>query len=212
VTITTTRRLAATICALAIGIVAAGCGGSSTAEKTVTVAPTTPTTVATTPTAPVTTPTTPTAPTDTTADAPFPNAAEIELLTHVPPATAADCGRTRDAARARDAVTSVRCDTATHRVYYEQFAGADDMRTAYQAYLDVNDIERGEGQTCDEGAPAEGVWDGPENRVTCFTDSAGAWVVWNATDLNLVAVAIDADGKLQRVFDWWKSPDSGPTP
>ncbi|MGD9573504.1 MAG: hypothetical protein AB7V62_16625 [Thermoleophilia bacterium] len=157
-------------------------------------------------TAPVTT-----APgTDTTASDPFPNAEEISLLTHVPAATADNCVRTSEAARASLATASVRCETGDHRVYYEEFGSAEDMRTTYQGYLTANDIERGEGQTCEEGVPAEGTWDGPDNRVVCFRGDGGAWIVWNSTKHNLVAVAIDPSGNVQRLFDWWKSPDSGP--
>lgn len=159
----------------------------------------------TTTSAPVTT-----APADTTASTPYPDAGEISLLARVPSETAANCGRTSDAERAVEATSSVRCDTATHRVYYEQFATVADMEESYAAYLTRAGIARGEGTTCDEGAPAEGTWDGPDNRVACFVDDAGAWVVWNSSDLRLVAVAIDPEAKLQRLFDWWKSPASGP--
>lgn len=169
-------------------------------------APETPTTTtgATTTTAPATTTT------DTTAGDAFPNAGEVEVLSKVPAATADDCVRTSDEARAGKATASVRCETGTHRVYYEAFATAADAQESYQGYLTAQDIERGEGQTCDDGAPAEGTWNGPDDRVACFIDAGSAWVVWNSTELKLVAVAIDPDGNLQRVFDWWKSADSGP--
>ncbi|WP_217922167.1 hypothetical protein [Miltoncostaea oceani] len=146
----------------------------------------------------------------TTGEAPFPDPGEVALLAKVPPATADDCSRTSETARATKATSSVRCDTQDHRVYYEQFATVDDMREAYDAYLELNDVSRNEGTTCDAGAPAEGVWDGPDNRVACFIDSAGAWVVWNSVDLRLVAVAIDPDSNLDRVFAWWEGPESGP--
>ena len=84
------------------------------------------------------------------------------------------------------------------------------MREAYTSYLELNDVARDEGTPCDAGAPAEGVGDGPDNRVACFIDSAGAWIVWNSVDLRLVAVAIDPDGDLDRVFAWWEGPESGP--
>ncbi len=170
-------------------------------------APAAPETV-TTPTDTTSTTTTP--PTDTTASDPFPNAAEISLLTHVPSATADDCVRTSEGARAGLATASVRCETPNHRVYYEEFGSTADMESTYQGYLDQNNIERGQGQTCAEGVPAEGTWDGPDNRVVCFKTDAGAWIVWNSTKHNLVAVAIAPDGNVQQLFDWWKSPDSGP--
>ncbi len=154
---------------------------------------------------PATTPTT-----GTTGEVPFPDPGEVALLAKVPPATADDCSRTSETARAGKATSSVRCDTQDHRVYYEQFATVADMRQAYTSYLELNDVARNEGTTCDAGAPAEGVWDGPENRVACFIDSAGAWIVWNSVDLRLVAVAIDPDGDLDRVYAWWEGPESGP--
>ncbi len=156
-------------------------------------------------------PTTTTAPTDTTAAADdFPNAGEIAVLSHVPPATADDCRRTSETARAGKATSSVTCLTDTHRVYYEEFASAADMRESYEAYLTSQAIARGEGTSCDDGAPAEGTWNGDDDRVACFVDDGNAWVVWNSTQLRLVAVAIDPEGNLQRLFDWWKGPESGP--
>lgn len=143
-------------------------------------------------------------------ETPYPDAGEIALLALIPPATADACGRTTDAARAAEALASVRCDTENHRVYYERFATTTDMEESYDGYLAAQGIQRGEGTTCDEGAPAEGTWDGPENRIVCFVDDAGAWVVWSSVDDRLVAVAIDPEGNLQRVFRWWGSADSGP--
>ncbi len=144
------------------------------------------------------------------AQAPFPDAGEIALLTHVPTPTADDCGRTAAGARAAGALTSVRCDTESHRVYYEQFATAEDTQTAYDGYLEANGIVRGEGTTCDDGAPAEGTWDGDDDRVVCFRNDAGVWVVWSSAELRLVAVAFDADGTVRQLFGWWKGPGSGP--
>lgn len=188
----TMRRLAATGCALAV--VAAGCGGETSGGVTTVV---------------VTAPGTAPAGTSTAPDA-FPNAAEIGVLSHVPPPTADDCVRTSATARAGEATASVTCVTDTHRVYYEQFATAADMRESYEAYLVAQGIERGAGTTCDEGAPAEGTWNGSDGRVACFVDDGNAWVVWSATRLRLVAVAIDPEGDLRRLFDWWSGPESGP--
>ncbi|WP_217913975.1 hypothetical protein [Miltoncostaea marina] len=72
----------------------------------------------------------------------------------------------------------MRCETAGVTVHHEQPATAEAMDRSYDGHLASEEIQRGEGTTCERGAPAEGTWNGSRSRVARWTNDVGAWAVW----------------------------------
>ena len=168
----------------------------------------------TTPTAPPSVPTAPTTP-PVAPGTDFPNAQEAALLGVIPEATRTACGRSTDADKAAAALASVTCDltsTVGNIAYYESFPDLDSMNAYYQDWVGRSGLAADTAGECSTGSPAEQGWGNGIGRVVCYVDSNNtAWVVWTYDQIGVASTASRADGDLTALFQWWSSPDSGPT-
>ena len=124
-------------------------------------------------------------------------AAELELLSYVPPVVRAGCPRTSDGGP-ESAQASISCDAAYLSVTYNLFSGADVMRAWYAQERELVQVEPGSGACTAEKLNGERPYtvDGePVGRYFCDVDSDDeSQLTWTDSRLNVAASASTYSG------------------
>ena len=138
---------------------------------------------------------------------PFPNAAEAELLGHIPTALQSPpCERAT--APVSGAVASVECFTDTPQLMdYALFRDAAAMDAAYRERVATSGVTEQTGD-CAAGEPAEDSWLDPAGatagRLLCFTNEAGSpAIAWTHDRLLILAEASRPAGELTALYGFW---------
>ena len=147
----------------------------------------------------------------TPSPAPFPDAAEADLIAQVPIDIRDGCGRANEADRIGD-VASVACDlelaAEADTVWYDQFATLQGLSTKLAELSERHRLARGQ---CAPDVPrAQGNWQvgsTHSGRLLCFADDAGVWVGWSYDAERIVARAVrEGEGPeaWQGLYGWWE--------
>ncbi|MDQ4005652.1 MAG: serine/threonine protein kinase, partial [Actinomycetota bacterium] len=139
--------------------------------------------------------------------APFPNAAETELLRHIPQNLQdPPCERTTQPIPG--AAASVACFTDTAQLLdYSLFRDAAAMDAAYQQRVAASGMAADTGD-CSTGQPAEGTWLDPDGatsgRLLCFTNESGTpSIAWTHDELLILGEASRPIGDPVALYDFW---------
>jgi serine/threonine protein kinase len=153
-------------------------------------------------------PSPPPSPTPTAADTtgPFPNAAESQLLSHVP-TNLQEPPCTRGASLPPGAIAYVECFTETPQLLdYWLFADAAAMNAAYDGRVAEAGVAPSTGN-CGAGETSEDSWvdaAGAESgRLLCYEDGFSGITVWTHDELLILAEASRPGGSIRQVYRFW---------
>jgi serine/threonine protein kinase len=148
------------------------------------------------------------APTPTSADTtgPFPNAAESQLLTHIPP-NLQEPPCTRGTGLPPGAIAYVECFTETPQLTdYWLFADAASMNAAYDGRVAEAGVTPSTGN-CGAGETSEDSWLDPQGtesgRLLCYEDGFSGITVWTHDELLILAEASRPGGTIRQVYRFW---------
>lgn len=156
--------------------------------------------------------------TDTSSGA-FPNAAESELVGHVPSSFSDSCDRWIFDDPPTGVAASVYCVAGAQQVVYTKFASAADADAFFeQVKTDTSFTSFTSGpdsSACRKG-PAYYEWTNADSstggEVLCFNDTTtngGTYIYWTNPDLEIVSFAWRGDFNQPELYAWWVN-ESGP--
>jgi hypothetical protein len=145
-----------------------------------------------------------------TVKAPFPNAAESDLLQHINERIRPSCSRYTGAPLPTGADAEVQCSTSGVFMAVTHFTSQGALNTFYGNTLSsVAHAKTGEGTGCPGDIPSEASWhftntaSTAQGRLVCFHFQGSAGLGWTYTRFTIYADAFRNDLDDKALYHWW---------